>query len=159
MSAEGIQGLCERGSTEPAASPACIANGAVLHSMAASYDGYFGTKVYSTHPKYGANFTFLLYDSATARPLARFEANHLGQIRTGAASGLATDLLAPDQPLSVAIIGTGFQARTQFDALRSVRALSRVRSGADRNFIGISSPRKPVLKPLSPLNTPAMAQT
>ena len=104
-----------------------LPTGAVLHSMAASYDGYFGTKVYSTHPKYGANFTVLLYDSATARPLARFEANHLGQIRTGAASGLATDLLAPDQPLSVAIIGTGFQARTQFDALRSVRPLSRVR--------------------------------
>ena len=78
-----------------------LPTGAVLHSMAAAYGGYFGTKIYSTHPKHGAYFTFLLYDAATARPLAQFEANHLGQIRTGAASGLAADLLAPEKPLSV----------------------------------------------------------
>ena len=53
---------------------------------------YFGTKIYSTHARYGAHFTFLLYEAATGTPLAEFEANWLGQIRTGAASGLATDL-------------------------------------------------------------------
>ena len=87
-----------------------LPTGSVLHSMAAAYGAYFGTKVYSTHVKYGAYFTFLLYDAETARPLAQFEANHLGQIRTGAASGLAADLLAPDRPVTVGIIGSGFQA-------------------------------------------------
>ena len=104
-----------------------LPTGAVLHSMAAAYGAHFGTKVYSTHVKYGAYFTFLLYDAETARPLAQFEANHLGQIRTGAASGLAADLLAPDRPVSVGIIGSGFQARTQVEALRCVRRLSRIR--------------------------------
>ncbi len=68
--------------------------GATLHSMAGAYGNYFGTKFYSTHPKYGAHFYFVLYDAQTAEPLAWMEANHLGQIRTGAASGYATNLLA-----------------------------------------------------------------
>ena len=104
-----------------------LPTGSVLHSLAASYGEYFGTKIYSTHVKHGAHFTFLLYDAATAKPLAQFEANHLGQIRTGAATGLAVDLLAPSHPLTVAIIGSGFQARTQLEALRAVRNLQAVR--------------------------------
>ena len=68
--------------------------GSVLHYMAASDGEYFGAKVYSTHPRHGAHFLFLLYRATDARPVALFEANHLGQIRTGAASGFATDLLA-----------------------------------------------------------------
>lgn len=104
-----------------------LPTGAVLHQMAASYDGFFGTKVYSSHIKHGAYFTVLLYDAATARPLAQFEADALGQIRTGAASGLAADLLAPRKPIDVAIIGSGFQARTQIEALRAVRTVSGIR--------------------------------
>ena len=48
--------------------------GAMLHSMAASYGNYFGTKFYSAHPKYGAHFYFVLYDAQTAEPLAWMEA-------------------------------------------------------------------------------------
>jgi alanine dehydrogenase len=104
-----------------------LPTGSVLHSMAAAYDRYYGTKVYSTNVNHGAYFTFLLYDAETGRPLAQFEANHLGQIRTGAASGLAADLLAPRKPIDVGIIGSGFQARTQIAAIRAVRQTSRVR--------------------------------
>ena len=74
-----------------------LPTGSMLHSMAASYGNYFGTKVYSTNLKHGAHFTFLLYDADTAKPLAQFEANYLGQIRTGAASGLAADLACSRQ--------------------------------------------------------------
>lgn len=101
--------------------------GAALHSMAAAYNGYFGTKFYSTHPRYGAHFYFVLYDAQTAEPLAWMEANHLGQIRTGAASGYATDLLANPQADTLAVIGSGFQARTQVEAIRAVRPIKRVR--------------------------------
>jgi ornithine cyclodeaminase/alanine dehydrogenase-like protein (mu-crystallin family) len=69
-----------------------LPSGSMLHSMAGSFGKYFGTKIYSTNPKHGAWFTFILYDAETAKPLAQFEANYLGQIRTGAASGVATDL-------------------------------------------------------------------
>lgn len=100
-----------------------LPTGAVLHALAGGFGSYFGTKIYSTHPKHGAWFTFLLYDAATGRPLAQFEANYLGQIRTGAASGLATDLIAPKQEVDVAVIGSGFQARSQVEAVVAVRKI------------------------------------
>jgi ornithine cyclodeaminase/alanine dehydrogenase-like protein (mu-crystallin family) len=104
-----------------------LPTGAVLHSMAGAYRGYFGSKVYSTHARHGAHFTFLFYDAATAAPLAQFEANYLGQIRTGAVSGVAADILAPDREIVVAVIGSGFQARTQLEAVAAVRAIKEAR--------------------------------
>jgi alanine dehydrogenase len=101
--------------------------GATLHSMAGSYLNYFGTKFYSTHPRYGAHFYFVLYDAQTAEPLAWMEANHLGQIRTGAAGGYATDLLSNPEAETLGVIGTGFQARTQVEAIRAVRPIKTVR--------------------------------
>jgi|CZKS01.1.fsa_nt_gi ornithine cyclodeaminase/alanine dehydrogenase-like protein (mu-crystallin family) len=104
-----------------------LESGSVLHSMAGVVGNYFGTKFYSTNPRYGAHFYFFLYDSKTAQPLAMMEANYLGQIRTGAASGYATDLLANPKAATLAIIGSGFQARTQLDAIRTVRPIQTVR--------------------------------
>jgi len=104
-----------------------LETGSVLHSMAGTFLNYFGTKFYSTNPRYGAHFYFMLYDAKTARPLAFMEANHLGQIRTGAASGYATDLLADPNADTMGIIGSGFQARTQVDAIRAVRPIKTIR--------------------------------
>ena len=104
-----------------------LESGSVLHSMAGEFINYFGTKFYSTNPRYGAHFSFMLYDAKTAHPLAFMEANHLGQIRTGAASGYATDLLADPKANTVGFIGSGFQARTQLEAIRSVRPIQSVR--------------------------------
>jgi ornithine cyclodeaminase/alanine dehydrogenase-like protein (mu-crystallin family) len=104
-----------------------LESGSVLHSMAGAFHNYFGTKFYSTNPRYGAHFYFMLYDAKTAQPLALMEANHLGQIRTGAASGYATDLLARPDARTLGIIGSGFQARTQLEAIRWVREITEVR--------------------------------
>ena len=104
-----------------------LPTGAVLHYMAAGGTEYFGAKVYATHPKHGAHFLFLLYRSDDAAPLAIFEANWLGQIRTGAASALATRYMAREDAGTLGIIGTGFQARSQLDAMRAVRQLSSVK--------------------------------
>jgi alanine dehydrogenase len=101
--------------------------GSTLHSMAGSYRNYFGTKFYSVNPRYGMYAYFMLYDAQTAQPLAWMEANHLGQIRTGAASGYATDLLANPEADTLAVIGSGFQARTQVEAIRAVRPIKTVR--------------------------------
>jgi ornithine cyclodeaminase/alanine dehydrogenase-like protein (mu-crystallin family) len=104
-----------------------LPTGSVLHSMAGAFGKYFGTKFYSVNPKYGVTFFFFLFDAETAKPLAQFEANHLGQIRTGAASGYATDVLAAPNASSLAIIGSGFQARTQIEAMREVRKIDDIR--------------------------------
>jgi alanine dehydrogenase len=99
----------------------------VLHYMAGSDGQYFGAKIYSSNPRHGAHFLFLLYRAADAEPLAIIEANHLGQIRTGAASGLATRFMAREDASTLAIIGSGFQARTQLEAMLAVRKIAETR--------------------------------
>ncbi len=90
-----------------------------LHYMAGADGRYFGAKVYSTNPRSGARFLFLLYRADDGALLAILEANHLGQIRTGAASGFATQLLARRDSRVLGVIGSGFQARTQVEAIRT----------------------------------------
>lgn len=100
----------------------------VLHSMAGACGKYYGTKIYSTNARArNAEFLFWLLDAETAKPLALMEANWLGQIRTGAASGYATDLLAPKSADRMGVIGAGFQARSQVEAVAQVRELKEVR--------------------------------
>jgi ornithine cyclodeaminase/alanine dehydrogenase-like protein (mu-crystallin family) len=64
-----------------------------------------------------------LYDGTTGQVLAIMDGAAVTAIRTGAASGAATDLLARPDSVSVAILGAGVQARTQFEAVCAVRAI------------------------------------
>lgn len=99
-----------------------LPTGSVLHQMSAWWRDYYGAKIYATNVKRGAMaFHVLLYDAASAAPLAFIEANHLGQIRTGAATGVATGLMALAGAETAALIGTGFQAWTQLEAMLAVR--------------------------------------
>ena len=59
----------------------------------------------------------------TGTPLATMDGASLTAIRTGAASGLATDMLASSEAKTVAIIGAGVQARTQLEAVCCVRTI------------------------------------
>lgn len=104
-----------------------LPTGTVLHSMAGSIGRYLGTKFYSANAKHGAHFFFHLFDAETASPLAILEANYLGQIRTGAASGYATDVLASPSARRMGVIGSGFQARSQIEAVLQVRNLDLVK--------------------------------
>jgi len=104
-----------------------LPTGAVLHYMAGGTPDYFGLKAYSVHAKTGAHFEVLLYRSSDALPLATFEGNHLGQIRTGAASGVATKFLAREGAAIGAVIGSGFQASTQLEAIANARPLKEIR--------------------------------
>jgi ornithine cyclodeaminase/alanine dehydrogenase-like protein (mu-crystallin family) len=96
-----------------------LATKSTLHYMAGAQGKYFGAKVYSTNPGHPPRFLFLLYRAADAELLAVIEANRLGQIRTGAASGYATQLLARPESRVLGVIGSGFQARTQVEAIRT----------------------------------------
>jgi ornithine cyclodeaminase len=92
-----------------------------------------GTKVVGVAPGNRArglpsiHAAILLIDVKTGRPTALLEGRHLTALRTGAASGLATDLLALRDASVLAVIGAGTQARTQVAAVRAVRALTEVR--------------------------------
>jgi ornithine cyclodeaminase/alanine dehydrogenase-like protein (mu-crystallin family) len=69
----------------------------------------------------------ILTDSTTGTHLAVIDGASLTAIRTGAASGLATDLLARPEAAAVAVFGAGVQARTQLEAVCCVRAIRRAR--------------------------------
>jgi alanine dehydrogenase len=106
-----------------------LPDNALLHYMAAgdSSRGYIGMKIY-TVARGGARFVVPLFRSTTGEMAALIEADALGQIRTGAATGVATKYLANPGARAAAIIGTGYQARTQLEAVASVRRLERVRA-------------------------------
>lgn len=71
--------------------------------------------------------TVLVLDATSGRPLAMMEGGSLTAIRTGAGSGAATDLLARRDASVVAILGSGVQARTQLEAVCTVRQIEEVR--------------------------------
>ena len=102
---------------------------ALLHYMAAAdtVHGYMGLKLY-TVARGVARFVVPLFRSTTGEMAALIEADALGQIRTGAASGVATKYLANSDARTACIIGTGYQARTQLEAVAGVRRLERVRA-------------------------------
>jgi ornithine cyclodeaminase/alanine dehydrogenase-like protein (mu-crystallin family) len=70
--------------------------------------------------------TYLLADAETGRPLAFMDGERLTALRTGAASGIATDLLARAEARTVAIFGAGVQGRSQLEAVCAVRPIQRV---------------------------------
>jgi alanine dehydrogenase len=86
--------------------------------------------VYPENPRLGLptiHGVVLVFDAATGRPVALLEGGTLTAIRTGAASGAATDLLARRDARVAAIIGSGVQARTQLEAICTVRSIEEVR--------------------------------
>lgn len=100
----------------------------VLQVLAAAWGDRMGHKTYTVGPKpRGARFWHLLFD-ASGELLAITEADTLGQLRTGAASGVATKYMAREDVRSAAIIGTGWQARSQIEAVCAVRPIERVRA-------------------------------
>jgi alanine dehydrogenase len=94
--------------------------------------GWMGAKLYSV--AHGvARFVVLLYRADSGELAALIEADYLGQVRTGAASAVATRYMARPEARSLGIIGTGTQARTQLAAVKEVRQLETIRAfGRDR---------------------------
>ena len=87
--------------------------------------GLAGSKTYAATSS-GAAFVVTLFDESGAL-LAVLEANILGQLRTGAASGVAAKFLAREGAASLGIIGCGFQAETQVACIRAaVPTIERV---------------------------------
>jgi ornithine cyclodeaminase/alanine dehydrogenase-like protein (mu-crystallin family) len=84
-----------------------------------AFKAYAGTKAPTA-------YHLMLYDGE-AGLLAIIEAGALGKLRTGAATGLAIDKLAPHGDISFAMIGAGRQARAQIAAAAAVRGFSSAR--------------------------------
>lgn len=100
----------------------------ILNVMAASWPsrGYVGYKDYAVSRE-GARFWFHLFDASSGELLAVLQANRMGQRRTGAASGVATKFLAREDAAVVGLLGAGWQAESQLEALCAVRPVTAVR--------------------------------
>ena len=99
----------------------------VLNVMFASWPagGVSGLKSYTVGGG-KARFLVVLYDLEGAL-IALIEADRLGTFRTGAATGIAARRLAPPGPKTVAVIGAGWQARTQVAALQRALDVAELR--------------------------------
>jgi ornithine cyclodeaminase len=101
--------------------------GSMLHAIGAAFpaDGFVGTKTWA-HTKGGATPLLILFDSRDGSLKAVVEAFALGQMRTAAASGVATRWLAAEDADKFAMIGTGKQALPQVAAVLAVRPVKRI---------------------------------
>jgi alanine dehydrogenase len=138
-----------------------LPNGGYFHYMAAmdTAAGFIAMKQY-TYVKGTLRFLVPLYEIATGALLALIEADYMGQLRTGAASGVATKFLARQNARTAAIIGTGGQAKTQLEAISNVRKLGSVlvygRDAQRRNEFASDMSGRLNLQ-VSPADTPAEA--
>lgn len=105
-----------------------LPNHGFFHYMAAAdlAAGFLGMKLY-TFVKGELRFLVPLYRVASGELVALIEADYMGQMRTGAASGIATKYMARKDARTAAIIGTGLQARSQLEAIAAVRKLESAR--------------------------------
>lgn len=103
------------------------AEGIYLHTMSAvaKYLDVAGWKAY-TSTSHGARFHVGLYSATSGELLALIEADYLGQLRTGAASGVATEWMARPDAKVVGLFGSGRQARTQLKAVCAMRKIEMV---------------------------------
>jgi len=106
-----------------------LPGGGFFHYMAAAdfSAGFVAMKQY-TFVRGKLRFIVPLYEMPTGDLLALIEADYMGQLRTGAASGVATKYLARKNARVAAIIGTGGQAKTQLEAIAVVRKLESARA-------------------------------
>ena len=89
-----------------------------LHMLpgAVPYKNVIGYKAYTSF-RAGLIFKVHLYDAENGNPLAIIDANEIGRLRTGAASGVASKYMAKENSQTAFIFGGGFQAEAQLEAV------------------------------------------
>ena len=131
--------------------------------------GDLGAKIVSVFPrnlKAGLptiHAVVIVIDSTTGRPSALMDGTYLTALRTGAASGAATDLLARRDARVVAIFGAGTQGRTQLEAVCTARSITQVfvfdkeRKRAERFVAEMGSRGAPIPEEIEIASSPAEA--
>lgn len=87
-----------------------------------------GCKLIAASPRARrASYLIALFDQDTMALSALVDGNRVTGLRTAATAALAVDRLAPQRPLTVGVIGAGFEARNALECLAAVRTLQAVR--------------------------------
>ena len=126
---EAFRLLSDGGATNPPRSRIRLPAGGLFNFMCAAAPGagVMGLKAYGVAPGNPVKFYVQLFSTDTGELLALLEAGDLGQVRTGAASGIATKYMAREDSTTVGVIGSGYQARTQLEAVCGVRPIKSAR--------------------------------
>jgi alanine dehydrogenase len=107
-----------------------------LGAMPGYYGGALGAKLVTFYPgNVGVpthHATIVLFEPATGAPIAVMDGRLVTEMRTAAASAVATDLLARENARTLAMIGAGVQAHSHLEALRLVRPFDDVRVWSPR---------------------------
>ena len=121
--------LSDGGATNGPRSRIRLPAGGLFNFMCAAAPGagVMGLKAYGVAPGNPVKFYVQLFSTETGELLALLEAGDLGQVRTGAASGIATKYMAREDSATVGVIGSGYQARTQLEAVCNVRPIKSAR--------------------------------
>lgn len=102
-----------------------------------AYGGALGAKLVTFYPNNKGVHThhamIVLFRPETGEPLATMDGRLITEMRTAAASAVATDALARKDASVLAILGSGVQARSHLEALRLVRKFREVRVWSPRN--------------------------
>src|SRR5215831_1399559 len=102
-----------------------------------AYNGALGAKLVTLYPDNKHLPTHqgvvILFDPKTGEPIAIVDGRLITEMRTAAASAVATRLLARKEAAVLAILGSGVQARSHLEALRLVREFREVRVWSPRN--------------------------
>jgi len=105
----------------------------------------------------------VILDADTGRPQAILDGTYLTALRTGAASGVATDLLAKQDSPTAAIFGAGIQGRTQMEAVCTVRSIEKIwvydpdTSAADKCVQELKKKGTPFPQDISTASSPEQA--
>lgn len=102
-------------------------NGSMRILFAADYEaGYFATKAYHTIKGGGVRYIVTLYRLRDGELLALLDGSQITDLRTGAASGVVARRVPVKAPITVGIVGSGHQARTQLESLAAVYRIASV---------------------------------
>src|SRR5918999_1716147 len=96
----------------------------VMFGGAQEYNA-LGLKAY-TVARSGARFYTMLFDPGSGELLSIMQSDKLGQLRTGAASGVSTKHLAREDATTLGMYGAGWQAESQLEAIAAAKKLDRI---------------------------------
>jgi len=107
-----------------------------------AYNGALGAKLVTLYPGNKHLPThqgiIILFDPKTGEPIVMVDGRLITEMRTAAASAVATRLLARADSSVLAILGSGVQARSHLEALRLVREFREVRVWSPRNALAFA---------------------
>jgi alanine dehydrogenase len=137
VTASALAGFSSGKAVQPVRTVLSIADHNGFFGLMPAYNGALGAKLVTLYPDNKHLPThqgvIVLFDPATGEPTAIVDGRLITEMRTAAASAVATRLLARAESSVLAILGSGVQARSHIEALRLVREFREVRVWSPRN--------------------------